>query len=267
VSLAQAVHAARESDATLLFVGLNSNLEGEESKLEIPGFAGGDRTNLQLPSAQQKLVRALFETGKPVIVVLVNGSALAISSARERAAAILEAWYPGQEGGTAIAKVIAGDYNPAGRLPVTFYQSVDQLPPFDDYSMKNRTYRYFMGTPLYPFGYGLSYSDFHYSGFALTGANISARVTNTSSRDGDEVVQLYESSADVPHPELHGFERIHLKAGETQTVTFPRPALKGAKPAGGKLLVSIGGGQPGPWTEGHYVQSELPVTRLRPAKP
>lgn len=263
VSLAEAVHATKTTDATLLFVGLNSNLEGEESKLEIPGFAGGDRTNIHLPYPQEKLVGALLDTGKPVIVVLINGSALAVESAKLRAAAILEAWYPGQEGGTAIAKVIAGDYNPGGRLPVTFYRSVEQLPPFEDYSLKNRTYRYFMGAPLYPFGYGMSYSDFHYSALSLAGGNISVHVTNSSSRDGDEVVQLYQTDADAPHPELRGFQRIHLKAGETQTVTFPRPSLKGNRPAKGPFLVSIGGGQPGPWTEGHYLQTDLTEKRAQ----
>ncbi|MGC2656797.1 MAG: glycoside hydrolase family 3 C-terminal domain-containing protein [Bryobacteraceae bacterium] len=261
VSLAEAVRVARSSDVTLVFAGLNSNLEGEESRLEIPGFAGGDRTDLDLPDPQERLINALCETGKPTIVVLVNGSALGIETEKRRAAAILEAWYPGQEGGTAIANILAGDYNPGGRLPVTFYQSVDQLPPFDDYWMRNRTYRYFMGTPTYPFGYGLSYSDFHYSNLTVAGGNISVRVTNTSSRDGDEVVQLFQTDAAAPHPELRGFQRIHLKAGEAQTVTFRCPTLKDTKPAKGKFLVSIGGGQPGPWAEGHYVQTVLTLKR------
>jgi beta-glucosidase len=260
VSLSEAVHAAQNSDTAVIFVGLNSSLEGEESKLEIPGFAGGDRTSIDLPAPQATLLDAILDTGKPVVVVLVNGSALAVTSAKQRASALLEAWYPGQEGGTAIAHVLAGAYNPAGRLPVTFYQSIDQLPSFDNYSMKNRTYRYFNGTPLYPFGYGLSYSDFRYSSLTLTRATISVRVTNNSSRDGDEVVQLYQTDADAPNPELRGFQRVHLKAGENQTVSFPRPEVKGG-PLGGRFLVSIGGGQPGPWTEGHYVQTELPLKR------
>ena len=166
-ALAEAVETAKQSDLAILFIGLNSRLEGEESPMQIPGFAHGDRTNIDLPEPQEKLLNAVLATGKPVVVVLLNGSALAVTTANKRAAAILEAWYGGQEGGAAIANTLAGDNNPAGRLPVTFYQSTDQLPPFSDYSMKNRTYRFFTGKPLYPFGFGLSYSTFEYSQLTL----------------------------------------------------------------------------------------------------
>jgi beta-glucosidase len=158
-----AVKLTKTSDLTILCFGLNSRLEGEESKLVTPGFEGGDRTDIRLPEPQRNLVEAVFNAGKPVIVVLVSGSALAVDLAKQRARAILEWWYGGQEAGTAIANTLRGRNNPAGRLPITFYESVEQLPPFTDYSMTGRTYRHFEGQPMYPFGYGLSYSDFKYS--------------------------------------------------------------------------------------------------------
>jgi beta-glucosidase len=235
-ALREAVNLAKQSDIAILCIGLNSRLEGEESPIEIPGFSHGDRTDIRLPDQQRKLLSAVLDTGKPVIVVLVNGSALADQTAKERAAAILEAWYGGQEAGTAIANTLSGDNNPAGRLPVTFYESIDQLPPFTDYSMKNRTYRYFKGTPLYPFGYGLSYSQFTYSEIGAKQARdskrqLSARVKNTSKRSGEEVVQLYLSdhSGGI---ELKGFQRIHLGAGESKTVAFTLDAgeLQGKVP-------------------------------------
>jgi beta-glucosidase len=162
-ALKEAVELAKQSDIALVFVGLNARLEGEESKLVVPGFDGGDRTDIKLPALQEKLLEAVLDTGKPTVVVLVNGSALDVAVAKARAGALLEAWYGGQEAGTAIANTLTGRNNPAGRLPVTFYQSADQLPPFADYSMNNRTYRFFKGEPLHPFGYGLSYSKFQYS--------------------------------------------------------------------------------------------------------
>jgi beta-glucosidase len=258
-SLREAVDLARDSDLVILCLGLNSRLEGEESPLVIPGFDHGDRTDLRLPDVQEKLLSAVLRTNKPVIVVLMNGSALAIPEAKSRARAILEAWYPGQAGGTAIADTLAGDNNPAGRLPVTFYQSVDQLPPFTDYSMKNRTYRYFTGTPEYPFGYGLSYSDFRYSDIhvAANGSQyrVSATVKNDSDRDGDEVVQLYLSRTQTAGPELRGFKRIHLAHGESATVEFTLDASD----LGDRKFVSIGGGQPlKAWTGNHFVQTRLP---------
>ena len=164
--LEQAVEAVKNSDVTVAFVGLNPNLEGEEMRVYIPGFSGGDRTDLNLPEGQEKLIEAAIGTGKPVVVVLTSGSALAVNYPAAHAAAMLQLWYAGEEAGTAIADTLAGLNNPAGRLPVTFYRGVDQLPPFDDYSMNGRTYRYFTGEALYGFGFGLSYSKFQYSGAA-----------------------------------------------------------------------------------------------------
>jgi len=227
-----AVELAKTADVIIFAGGISSGYEGEEMKVDYEGFDGGDRTDIQLPAVQEKLLKLLYATGKPVIFVLMNGSAMAINWADQNLPAIVEAWYPGQEGGTAIADVLFGDYNPAGRLPVTFYKSTNDLPPFDDYNMKGRTYRYFTGTPLYPFGYGLSYTTFKYSKLILKKEkirttetnNISVDVTNTGKLIGDEVVQLYvrdvESSVIRPTKDLRGFKRITLKPGETQTVTF-----------------------------------------------
>jgi beta-glucosidase len=248
-TLAEAETLAKESDVAIVFVGLSSELEGEEMRrVHIPGFLGGDRTSLDLPEPQEALVRATLATGKPVVVVLTSGSAVALNSAAEHAAALLAAWYGGEEAGTAIAETLAGVNNPAGRLPVTFYRSVDQLPPFTDYAMKGRTYRYFEGEPLYPFGFGLSYSTFAYSGLSAKrtaeGAEIRATVENTSARDGDEVVQLYVGGGPeegAPTRSLRGFQRIHLRAGESREVTFTLGSDELPKPA---VEVSVGGGQP-----------------------
>ena len=193
-------------------------------------------------------MKAIIATGKPVIVILTSGSAVAINSAAEGAAAVLSAWYGGEEAGTAIAETLAGVNNPAGRLPVTFYKNMDQLPSFTDYNMKGRTYRYFQGDPLYPFGYGLSYSSFAYSGLtakrAASGAEVRATVKNTSSRDGDEVVQLYlsgETGENAPIRSLRGFQRIHLKAGESRQVAFT--IASDALPKS-PAEITVGGGQP-----------------------
>jgi beta-glucosidase len=242
---------------------LNSNLEGEESRVKIPGFSGGDRTDLALPEPQKKLLQTVFQSHKPVIVVLLHGSALGVKEAKAHAQAVLEAWYPGQDGGTAIANTLTGDNNPAGRLPVTFYESIRQLPPFTDYSMTGRTYRYFTGATLYPFGYGLSYSDFRYSDLAVTRGSRAghedeyvarARVTNVSSQDGDEVAQLYvggEIRPDRAIRDLKGFERIHLRAGESRTLQF---RFTVPKDRASRLAISIGGGQPLPeWTGDRFV--------------
>ncbi|MGH9625351.1 MAG: glycoside hydrolase family 3 C-terminal domain-containing protein, partial [Bryobacteraceae bacterium] len=259
VSLHEAVEAARASDLSILCLGLNSHLEGEESPLVIPGFDHGDRTTLQLPEVQQKLLSAVLDTGKPVIVVLMSGSALAVPVAKQRARAIVEAWYPGQAGGTAIAETLAGKNNPAGRLPVTFYKSVKQLPPFTDYSMKNRTFRFFTSTPLYPFGFGLSYSDFRYSDIGVQAQGgkykVTATVKNASGAGGDEVVQLYASRGHSSGPELRGFRRIHLGPGASAQVAF----MIDAADLGGRKFVSIGGGQPlKAFTANHFVQTRLP---------
>jgi len=254
--LAEAVETTKRADLAILCIGLNSRLEGEESRVEIPGFDHGDRTDIRLPDAQEKLLEAVLGTGKPVVVILINGSALAVQIAKSRAQAILEAWYSGQEGGTAIANTLTGENNPAGRLPVTFYESVDQLSPFTDYSMKGRTYRYFTGKPLYPFGYGLSYSAFGYSDLSVEsgGAKVTAKVTNRSAKEGDEVVQLYLEPHDG-NLRLRGFKRVHFQPHESKNIGFyikPEDLTRGA-------LVSVGGGQPlKEWTGDRYVQARLP---------
>jgi beta-glucosidase len=246
--LNEAVDAVRASEVAIAFVGLNPALEGEEMPVAIPGFSSGDRTSIDLPAPQATLIEAAIATGKPVIVVLTAGSAVAINVAAGRAAAVLDAWYGGEEIGTAIADTLAGANNPAGRLPVTFYKSTDQLPPFDDYAMKGRTYRYFEGEALYGFGFGLSYSKFQYSDLrtqrTAAGAIITARVQNVSSRDGDEVVQLYVKGGGGPGDplrQLRGFQRLHLKPGEARETSFTLSADDVPK---ARAHVSVGGGQP-----------------------
>src|SRR5712692_8257822 len=258
-----AVNAARKADVVIAVVGITPQFEGEESDSSDPGFFGGDRLDLNLPRPQQELLESLAVTRKPLIVVLTTGSAVAVNWAQGHAAAILEAWYPGEEGGAAVADVLSGDYNPAGRLPVTFYKSVAQLPPFGSYSMNGRTYRYFTEQPLYPFGYGLSFSSFTYSDAktnpdqAAPGSTvtISVRVTNISSVPGEDVVQLYLSHPGIegaPIRSLAGFRRIHLDASASQTVDFPlgdrdlsivdENGVRRIVP--GLVDVWIGGGQP-----------------------
>ena len=262
---AEAVKLAKEADAVVLVLGISSQLEGEEMTIREPGFLGGDRTDLKLPARQEALMQAVAATGKPIVVVLMSGSALAVNWADANVSAIVQAWYPGEEGGAAIADVLFGDYNPAGRLPVTFYKSVDQLPPFETYSMDGRTYRFFKGQPLYPFGHGLSYTRFKYSGFAVSSprlstsdpVTVSATVENVGGREGDEVVQLYvtdlEASVRVPIRSLAGVERVHLKPGERRVVSFTidRHQLAVITDDGrtvvepGEFKVTIGGKQPG----------------------
>lgn len=228
----EALQVARESDVVIFAGGLTGDVEGEEMTVNYPGFAGGDRTDLRLPATQRKLLEALHATGKPVVLVLTTGSALAVDWAKQNLPAIVLAWYPGQRGGNAVADVLFGDVSPAGRLPVTFYKADEKLPAFDDYAMKGRTYRYFEGEPLYPFGHGLSYTRFDYSGLTLdrgkAGANdrvqATVKVKNTGQRASDEVVQLYLKPVDPKRErarqELRGFQRIHLKPGEQREVTF-----------------------------------------------
>lgn len=228
----EALDAARAADVIVFVGGLTGDIEGEEMKVSYPGFAGGDRTDLRLPSSQRKLLEALQATGKPVVLVLTTGSAIAVDWAQAKLPAILVAWYPGQRGGNAVADVLFGKANPAGRLPVTFYKASEKLPPFDDYSMKGRTYRYFEGEPLYPFGHGLSYTRFEYSELQLDRATsrpgdavqVSVKVKNVGARAGDEVVQLYLHPLEAKRPravkELRGIERITLKPGEVRTVSF-----------------------------------------------
>ncbi len=261
--LDEAGEAARASDAAVVFAGLNAGLEGEEMKNDIPGFRGGDRTTIALPEPQRKLIETVAAAGKPMVVVLMSGSAVELNEASETAAAIVAAWYGGEAGGTAVARALSGKDNPAGRLPVTFYRSLDQLPPFDDYSMAGRTYRFLRSDPLYPFGYGLSYSKFKYSALALRrepdgAVHASAMVTNESDRAGDEVVQVYLAgprAKDAPVRELKGFERMHLEAGETRTVEFTIPAREAPR---GALKISVGGGQPlVKWTGEAFVEGSL----------
>ncbi|MCS7283625.1 MAG: glycoside hydrolase family 3 C-terminal domain-containing protein [Anaerolineae bacterium] len=228
----RALEAARKADVVIAVMGLSPMLEGEEMPVEVEGFFRGDRTDIGLPAPQEEFLRQLHALGKPVVLVLLNGGALAVTWAAEHIPAILEAWYPGEAGGEAIADVLFGDYNPGGRLPVTFYRSVTDLPPFEDYQMEGRTYRYFRGEPLFPFGYGLSYTTFVLENLQITpervgiGGEITVQVdvVNTGSWAGDEVVQLYvrHRHAPPPHPiqELKGFQRLHLRPGERKTVVF-----------------------------------------------
>jgi beta-glucosidase len=259
----EAVAAAKKADVVVAFVGLTPRLEGEEMRVNAKGFAGGDRTDIVLPDVQQELIEAVAKTGKPMVIVLLNGSALAVNWAQQNAKAIIEAWYPGQSGGQAIAETLSGRNNPAGRLPVTFYTGVDQLPSFDDYSMKNRTYRYFKGKPLYSFGDGLSYTTFAYSNLKLSTRNlqagntltVDADVTNAGSLAGDEVAELYlmpPQTAVSPRLALAGFVRQHLNPGESKHVTFLLDARtlsqvddKGVRAVfPGVYRVSLGGSQP-----------------------
>ncbi len=260
----EAVEAAQKSDVVLAFVGLSPELEGEEMPIHVEGFSGGDRTDIKLPAAQQSLLEAVAATGKPLVVVLLNGSALSVNWAQEHAKAILEAWYPGQAGGTAIAQTLSGKNNPAGRLPVTFYSSLDQLPAFEDYAMAGRTYRYFKGKPLYGFGFGLSYTTFTYSGLKLSTSTlqagnpltVEADVKNTGTRAGDEVAELYLTPPQTsvsPSLALDGFTRIRLAPGETKHVSFtldPRTlsqvdekGVRAVRP--GSYRIAVGGAQPG----------------------
>ena len=231
---ADAVAAAKQADAIVMFLGLTARLEGEEMSVTLDGFRGGDRTSIELPGAQQRLLERIVAVGKPTVLVLLNGSALAVNWAQGNVPAIVEAWYPGQAG-NAIADVLFGDYNPAGRLPVTFYGSVSDLPAFDDYRMAGRTYRFFKGQPLYPFGHGLSYTTFTYANLRTSadsaGTNdtllVSVDVANSGKRSGDEVVQMYVehvgSSVERPIRDLRGYRRLTLEPGETRAVQLPLP--------------------------------------------
>ena len=260
----QALEAARQADVVIMCMGLTSWLEGEEMPIEIKGFSGGDRTSLDLPDVQQELIRDIHSLGKPVVLVLLNGSALSVNWENEHIPAILEAWYPGQEAGRAIADIIFGDYNPGGRLPVTFYKSVSDLPPFEEYRMTGHTYRYFGGKPLYPFGYGLSYTTFSYNNLKVGNeysqsdtVRMSVNVKNTGAIAGDEVSQLYLTSLDakvsVPIRSLVAFKRIHLLPGEEKIVSFTisPEAFTIIDDNGEKVFqpgrydIFAGGGQPG----------------------
>ncbi|GLB51174.1 glucan 1,4-alpha-glucosidase [Neptunitalea chrysea] len=276
--LQEAIDLANTSDITVLVLGLNERLEGEEMQIDLEGFSGGDRTSLDLPKTQIALLKAMVATGKPLVLVLLNGSALSVNYAAENVQGILTAGYPGQQGGNAIADVLFGDYNPAGRLPVTYYASVNQLPDFEDYSMAGRTYRYFEGKPLFPFGYGLSYTSFEYSNLQLPqkiditkGIKVTVDVKNTGEMDGDEVVQLYikDEKGSTPRPivALKDFDRIHLKKGTNKTVSFivtPRQLAminkKGEQVVEpGWFTVYMGGSQPS--KENHnYVSKRFKIS-------
>lgn len=255
--------AAAKADVLVAVVGLTSDMEAEETGTDIPGFKGGDKTSLDLPAEQQAMLERAKATGKPLIVVAMNGSPINLAWAKDNAAAIVEAWYPGQSGGLAVANVLTGKTNPAGRLPLTFYRSVADLPPFDDYAMAGRTYRYFTGTPVYPFGYGLSFTRFAYtpltvtpaSGGAESGLRVTTEVSNAGERAGDEVVQLYLNFPDqpgTPRVALRGYQRVTLKPGEHRVISFdlsPRDlsavAIDGTRQVmAGQYRVSVGSGQP-----------------------
>ena len=231
VDLKQTVDKVKEADVIIFAGGISPAVEGEEMHVNIPGFKGGDRETIELPSIQSRLLAELKKAGKKIVFVNFSGSAIALTPESKTCDAILQAWYPGQAGGTAIANVLFGDYNPAGRLPVTFYKSIDQLPDFEDYNMQGHTYRYMTETPLYPFGYGLSYTSFAYKNAKLSKDKINANenltvtldIQNTGKIDGDEVAQLYIKNPNDPKgplKSLQGFKRTHIAAGETQTISF-----------------------------------------------
>ena len=256
--------AAAAADVLVAVVGLTSDLEAEETGVTVPGFSGGDKTTLDLPADQIAMLEQAKATGKPIVLVTMNGSPINLAWAKDNAAAVLEAWYPGETGGTAAANILTGRTNPSGRLPLTFYRNVGDLPPFGDYAMKGRTYRYFAGTPVYPFGHGLSYTKFGYAPLTVTparggaenGLRVTTRLTNQGDRPGEEVAQLYLDFPDrpgTPRIALRGFQRVALRPGEARSVTFdlsPRDlssvALDGARSvAAGTYRVTVGAGQPG----------------------
>lgn len=278
--LDEVLRVVRDADVVIAFLGLSPDVEGEELRVDVPGFDGGDRTDIGLPPAQHALLERVAASGKPLVVVLMSGSAVALNWAQQHADAVLAAWYPGQSGGTAIARVLAGDDDPGGRLPVTFYRSTRDLPPFVSYAMKGRTYRYFTGKPLYPFGYGLSYTRFAYQGLLLSTQalvagkplTVSATVRNTGDRAGDEVVQLYlvpPHGPLAPRHSLIDFQRVHLATGEQRQLSFtlqPR-ALSQVDAAGRRSVVAgtyrlfVGGGQPGAATG---LQADFTITGQAP---
>jgi beta-glucosidase len=279
--LAELRAGVANADVVVAVVGLTSDLEGEEMPVKIEGFQGGDRTSLDLPADQRAYLQAAAQLGKPLVVVNLSGSAIDLSWAKANAAAILQAWYPGEGGGQAIAQVLAGAANPGGRLPVTFYRSAADLPPFDDYRMAGRTYRFFGGEAVYPFGHGLSYSSFRYEAPRVevqedglqTRLLVRTAVTNTSARDGDEVAQLYllpPRFEGGPRLALRGFQRLHLKAGERRELSYrldardlsfvDRDGLRQLMP--GSYWLSVGGGQPD--TGAPFVTAEFSLAHQVP---
>ncbi len=278
----KAISIAKQSDVVVMCMGLSANLEGEEMDVAIDGFKGGDRTKLDLPANQEELIKEIQALGKPIVLVLLNGSALSVNWENKNIPAIIEAWYPGQAAGQAIADVIFGDYNPGGKLPVTFYKSVKDLPSFEDYNMSGRTYRYFKGDPLYPFGYGLSYTTFAYNNLNIKqqytagdSVKFSIDVKNTGAIAGDEVAQVYISAKDagkiiVPLRSLKAFKRIHLQPGETKTISFTLPPdafsiineINQKIILKGKYEITAGGGQPGTSAEKYSNIQKKEITIL-----
>ncbi|WP_350286832.1 glycoside hydrolase family 3 C-terminal domain-containing protein [uncultured Croceitalea sp.] len=277
----KAMAIAKDADAIVLCMGISPLLEGEEMKVKVEGFSGGDRIHTKLPQTQTDLIKKIKALGRPTILVLFNGSALSINEENENIPAIIEAWYPGQAGGTAIADVIFGDYNPSGRLPITFYKDINDIPPFSEYDMKGKTYRYFKGEPLYEFGYGLSYANFKYDNLELPKSfeagedfTVTVDVENTSGLKGDEVTQLYVQNLNAdefnPHKTLAAFERATFEPGEIKTLTFKisKEQLstvningdKEIKP--GDYIISIGGAQPSKTRiqKGSVVQKKITLT-------
>lgn len=226
----EAIEAAKKSEIIVFCGGISAKLEGEEMKIETDGFSHGDRTHINLPKIQEDLLKELYKTGKQIVYVNFSGSAIALNWENENLPAIVQGFYPGEATGTALTRLLFGDFNPSGRLPVTFYKSIDQLPDFKNYEMEGRTYRYFKGEPLYQFGYGLSYTTFEYSNLEVSGTmktgepvSVSIDLKNTGNKDGEEVVQLYvsdKSTTNSPISSLKSFKRISLKRGEKQKVSF-----------------------------------------------
>ena len=275
---AEAIAIAKDADAVILCMGISPLLEGEEMKVKVDGFSGGDRVHTKLPRTQSELIKKIQALGKPTILVLLNGSALSINWENDNIPAIIEAWYPGQAGGTAIADVIFGDYNPSGRLPVTFYKDINDIPAFSDYKMKGKTYRYFKGDPLYEFGYGLSYTKFKYSNIEVPSTlesgndlTVKVNVENIGDLKGDEVVQVYVQNTNAdefnPHKTLASFERVSFAPGEKKTLTFTidKEQLSSVNANGEKVMlpgaynISVGGAQP---SEKRIKQSEVLVKKL-----
>ncbi|MFW5718752.1 MAG: glycoside hydrolase family 3 C-terminal domain-containing protein [Halanaerobium sp.] len=275
---AEAVTVAEKSDVVIMCLGISPELEGEEGAVA-NSDGGGDKIDLKLPGMQEELLAAVAETGKPIVAVITNGSPVELNSVDKKADAVLEAWYPGEEGGNAVADILFGDYNPSARLPVTFVRSMDQLPDFKDYSMENRTYRFMNSDPLYPFGFGLSYTDFEYSNLELSQSEfqsddpgeikIKTVIKNTGEREGREIAQLYlkdlEASVSVPKFELRGVKTLELKAGEEEKVEFTLTARDFAlidedgkavlEP--GKFEIFVGGSQPDQYSQNLKGESVL----------
>jgi beta-glucosidase len=275
--------AAADADVIVAAVGLTSDLEGEEMPLKVEGFSGGDKTSLDLPADQRRMLDMAKALGKPLVVVLMNGSPIDLSWEKANASAVLEAWYPGQAGGQAIANVLSGKASPAGRLPLTFYRSVSDLPPFGDYAMAGRTYRYFQGEPVYPFGFGLSYTRFEYGSLTVApmaggfedGARVTATISNIGERPGEEVAELYltpPSFEGAPRLALRGFQRLFLKPGERKTVVFelsPRDlsfvTRDGQRTTlAGTYRISVGSGQPGAGVPGQATDLLMPKNVVLP---